>query len=350
MDNLGNKTFKDNKTGEEIKIIDSFENIAILENLQRVDVRKLMDKNLYTEMSTTNNNQEIDPANFFNNQNAYNSLADKIKSISTDNLIDEDIASKMGGDITPTTNESAVYTSSIEDEREELARKYGASVDNISSTNRQNEAFSKLLGEEGAEELPRTQQRHQEPPVWANDDQPVQHIDVKRDDVPNLGNYNVSVNTTTDPIITMFKGVKRNVDFKMSVEISNKIPRLDFIEMMEDSYETSIIDFLAEEFTNKLLDNPQQLKTMISDRIKQVVYGGEIKKKEVIEVRDITTDTPLTKRVIPKVPLNETDKMTEGVKKKSKKVIPHPPSPPEDRVLKEGSLPKKRKITKTNDR
>ena len=35
--NLANKSFKNNKTGEVIKVIDSFENIAVLENKGKED-------------------------------------------------------------------------------------------------------------------------------------------------------------------------------------------------------------------------------------------------------------------------------------------------------------------------
>ena len=80
-----------------------------------------------------------------------------------------------------------------------------------------------------------------------------------------------------DPIITMFKNVKRSKDFSISLEIKNKIPRPDFIEMMEDSYNTSIIDFLAAEFTDNLLKNPQIIEDMIKQKIKEVVYGAEVK-------------------------------------------------------------------------
>ena len=38
--NLANRIFKNNKTGEVVKVIDSFENIAILENKQKLDVTK----------------------------------------------------------------------------------------------------------------------------------------------------------------------------------------------------------------------------------------------------------------------------------------------------------------------
>ena len=84
----------------------------------------------------------------------------------------------------------------------------------------------------------------------------------------------------------MFKGVKRSVDFNISLDIKNKIPRLDFIEMMEDSYETSIIDFLADEFTNELLKNPETIKDMIKSRIRYYVYGEEA----TISVNDQITD------------------------------------------------------------
>ena len=82
-------------------------------------------------------------------------------------------------------------------------------------------------------------------------------------------NYNVE-----DPIITMFRKSKRNVEFKINVEVSDKIPRLDFIEMMEDSYEILMIDFLADEFTNKVLQDPSIIRNKIKDKIKQLVYGA----------------------------------------------------------------------------
>ena len=68
---LSNKTFKNNATGEIVKVIDSFENIAILENKGKADVAQLLNPDLYTE--------QIDVSSFFNTQGAYNNLAEKIK-------------------------------------------------------------------------------------------------------------------------------------------------------------------------------------------------------------------------------------------------------------------------------
>jgi hypothetical protein len=256
---LSNKTFKNNATGEVVKVIDSFENIAVLENKGKADVSQLLNPDLYTE--------QIDVSTFFNTQGAYNSLADKIKNIPTDKIRDD-----IGGEVMinvdgnnsfgakPAMDESAIIMTTEEDERAELARKYGVTTPQ-NDLDKQNQAFAKLLGEE--EEVVQT--------VQVNRDEP--RVETQRPVQP--------VKMVEDPIITMFKNVKRSKDFSISLEIKNKIPRPDFIEMMEDSYNTSIIDFLAAEFTDNLLKNPQIIEDMIKQKIKEVVYGAEVEVKDV---------------------------------------------------------------------
>ena len=41
---------------------------------------------------------------------------------------------------------------------------------------------------------------------------------------------------------------------------------------MEDSYEVSLIDYLAEEFTKKLLENTSDIKEKIKQEITRLVY------------------------------------------------------------------------------
>jgi hypothetical protein len=258
---LANKTFINNITGQSVKVIDTFENIAILDNKQKIDVSQLTDTTLWTP--------DVDPSDFFDNKGAYSSLLEKIKNIPTDNMVDESLADRFGGEVSPATNESAVIMSSEEEERAELARKYGASLDNTDALTKQQQAFSKYLDEDELPPVPAKPNTN----VRVDD---VQQVEVKREyQQPPVQRIEVD-----DPIITMFKKTKRGVNFNFSVDIEDKIPRLDFIEMMEDSYETSIIDFLADEFTNKLLNDPSIIRDSIKDRIKQLVYGGDIPKKE----------------------------------------------------------------------
>jgi len=249
---LSNKTFKNNTTGEIVKVIDSFENIAVLENKGKAEVSQLLNPDLYTE--------QIDVSNFFNTQGAYNSLADKIKNIPVDKIRDDisgEVIINVDGNSSfgakPSMDESAIIMTTEDDERAELAKKYGVTTPQ-NDVDKQNQAFAKLLGEE--EEVVQTVEVNREKPR-VETQRPVQMME--------------------DPIITMFKNVKRSKDFSISLEIKNKIPRPDFIEMMEDSYNTSIIDFLAAEFTDNLLKNPQIIEDMIKQKIKEVVYGVEIK-------------------------------------------------------------------------
>lgn len=263
---LANKTFRNNKTGETIKVIDSFEDIAILENKQKINVRQLMDSNQFTE--------QIDPGSFFNTQGAYNILADKIKNIPTNSMVDEDggVVVNFGDDsFKPAMNESAIIMSNEDDERAELMRKYGAVPDSQNESAKQAAAFDKILNPDAetpvetytppvSQPVVNNMPGHSNPPV-----PPVQRVEVE------------------DPVVTMFKKTKRNVNFSVSIELSDRIPRLDFIEMMEDSYEISIIDFLADEFTNKVLQDPSVIRNSIKDKIKQLVYGGTITKVPVQE-------------------------------------------------------------------
>lgn len=261
--NLTNKVYKNNKTGEVIRVLDSFENIAILENKSKLYVDTLLNTDLYTE--------QIDINTFLNPQGAYASIAESIKSIPLDNIKydDEDINVQLPtNEFTPGTNESAIIMSSEDDERAEIARKYGIENNTQEAVNKQNEAFNKLLGGESNTAT----------------NVPTQKIEVHREGFNQIQQQNTVVNVPIeDPIITMFKNTKRIKDFSISFDIKDKIPRLDFIEMMEDSYNISIIDYLATEFTDKLLKNPQIIENMIRDKIKEMVYKTESKKDNSVE-------------------------------------------------------------------
>lgn len=254
------KKFTSLVDGRIVQIKDVFEDIVILNDNTKVKATRLLDKSFYEEY--------IDPKNFFQNQSLLNTFAQKIKQIPDEmvskmsdndrNILNENLSDP---NFRPSFNEPAILLSDPEIEKEELARKYG--VKNAMSSS-QTEAQKQL---EKFESLLRDPEDNGEQ---------VQRIEVNRDSprVEAVENKEVSnkINQVEDPIITMFKNVKRNKEFKISLDIENKIPRPDFIEMMEDSYNTSIIEFLADEFTNKLLENPDLIRNKIIDEIKKIVY------------------------------------------------------------------------------
>jgi hypothetical protein len=297
---LSNRSFRDNRSGEVVRVIDSFENIAILENKTKIDTRRLLDTNFFTE--------EIDPSRFLDTTSAYSNIFEEIKNLPMNNIPDEDgeirRSTDLDGYVPPAEDDSAVIYTTLDDEREELARKYGMNIDTGNAVSKQNEAFTKILGEESAEaaEIPTV-------PVFQNKAEEVQRIEVIRE-----SDREVLVNdgqVKVDPIVTMFKGVKRSVEFSLDLKLENKIPRLDFIEMMEDSYEKSIIEYLAEEFTSELLKNPATLREIISNKIREMVYEKpkavrkpvqkRVPKPNTVEVEKTGLKKPTVKRkVIPK--------------------------------------------------
>lgn len=312
--NLANKSYRDNRTGEVIKVIDSFENIAILENKTKIDTRRLLDPTQYTEY--------IDPNVFIESasSNAYSSIFESIKSIPTDRLpIDGEInVTTTGNDVyTSVGNDSAIITSDPEDEKAELARKYGI-IDNTSATNKQNEAFAKLLGDD-TEDLPRQQE-------------PVQRVEINRDEKGEVTGSVIVNNTESipyqkqyseqveDPVHTMFKGIKRSVEFYLDLKLENKIPKLEFIEMMEESYDKSIIGFLANDITQEILNNPEYLRASIEAKIRDMVYGSV--KKTATKTTTKRTPRPNTTNRKPtpkkKTEIKE-DLSTKPISKRSRK-------------------------------
>jgi len=281
---LLNKSFKNNQTGEVVRIIDSYQNIAITEKKERIDANRLLDSKYFTEY--------IDPKSFFQDTSTYNLFAEKIKNVDLSKIPDDD--SSFNGNLinmpstngfNPSTNESAVMMYDPEDEKAELMRKYGAT--DTSALTKQNQAFSKILGDDGGEvvqvNVDRTSTVNQ--PVQTS--QPLPQPEV-----------NQRVNFE-DPIITMFKNAKKNVDFSIDLKVEGKIPRIDFIEMMEDSYEISIIEFLADEFTNDLLKNPSKLKMKIISELKKTVYPNQ--KEELVEEEKPVVES-VKSEVKPKAP------------------------------------------------
>lgn len=324
--NLINKEFLEIGSGNVIRIIDVYQNIAVTSEKERIDVRRLTDKKYYIpndgglfEIKSTLSSENmasqpsekkfeikmddhIDPNRFLNNERTYSMFAEAIKSIPEDKIPVEEMEIQMPvskSQFDPiSTNESAIIVDHNYDEKEELMRKYGVSQNqNLEGHNKK---FEKFLTDEPIPESMNTET-----------------LEIKKDrDINIEGDWSRSSipQKQDDPIVTMFRNVKKSVDFKINLEVENKIPRLDFIEMMEDSYETSIIDFFAEEFTKSLLKNPNLIKNKISEEIKKMVYGDQ-KKDIKVSPRKSDRKSPkkvATKRVTKSEKSLTTDKEVEG--------------------------------------
>lgn len=311
------KSYKDNQTGEIVNVVDIYENIAITDKKEKIDVRRLNDNRFYTE--------HINPENFFDSETTYNVFAEKINSIDLSNVPDDSnfsdtgVQIKMSGmdpNFIPSSNESAIVQYDPEDEKRELMEKYGVMPQNNKAVESQAQAFDKILNPEKTQTESQVQVNQNTQQEFNREYQPpVQQVQVE------------------DPIITMFKNVKRKEEFSIVLKVDGMIPRLDFIEMMEDSYEISIIDFLAEEMTKKLLSDPNFIKEKIVDEIKNRVYPEEVK----TETKKSTRKTATKKEEEVKSTIkSKKEEIKEAVKDKA-------PNPPKDRKIVEGENPPKPK-------
>lgn len=317
---LTNKKYLEISSGNIISVKDHFEDIVILENGQKIRLGKLLDKNYYDEY--------IDPASFFSSK-AYDDLAEKIKSIPDAEL------EKIND------NESAIIYVDAKDEMAELEAKAAEiSNKNINDSKRQLEHFKSLLSESDNIDIPINQQENNpNDPFWGISS-PTEQLHFR----PNLNMEQPSIRKSEDPIYTMFRNTKRNIDFLFQFDVEEKIPRLDFIEMMEDSYQTSIIDFLADEFTQKLLKNPNLIKEKISEKIRNLVFNRDSKSKKINKKMEKEKfNNPEENKIEEDLIQDGVSTIPENMKKindiSEKPLNSTPPTPPKDRILKEGQTP-----------
>jgi hypothetical protein len=285
------KIFKNVLTNKENRVISQFEDICILEDKTKVRASDLLDVNKYIELPKINENvgfrgledEVIDPDKFLSLSSNY--ISQTIKSMPEDlvkrAVDDEDV------NIITQTDELSIYNQinetdttisviSEEEAKKELMNKYN--VSNLTeSIGKQKDIFDSLINDN--EDITKTV---------------VQDKNKRIIESPKV------VEIKEDPIVTIFKNIKRVNDFEITISIKNKLPRYDFIEMMEDSYNVSIIDYLSSEFTNELLRNPSIIENTIKEEIKKLVYKPNFKNKDV----DITT-LPKTKTRKPRTKKNK---------------------------------------------
>lgn len=315
---MKNKSYTDLRTEQTFTVKDVFENIAVLDNGDTIAISRLLDKNYYEEY--------IDPATFFNTNSAVNILADKIKSIP------DDVLSKLPErEDAPTqfnSEESAVIMSDPEEEKRLLMEKArGIDNQNINAINKQNSMFSEFLedDEEGLYIIKpvASQQEQYTKETEVKIVEPIGQIRTRENSnnqgvVGNVGNPNYEISSRQaeqNPIISMFKGAKRKDIIKIEISIDELVPRKEFIELMEDSYEVSIIDYLCDEFVDKIIADRTILKSKIREKIEEFVYG----KKEIKQTGSRRSNSVGSKEVTKRTPRNsnkkkESEKVEEAIK------------------------------------
>lgn len=239
MNNLIGREFIDIKSGNRISVSDQFEDVIILNDGNRVSYSRIMDKLYYDEV--------IDPASFLKNSDAFMSLADKIKKI-PDDVINE----STNNDI---DSPAIVYVDPQDEYNEmlEKARKMGESM-GITPNNNVDNIVESIVDNK----------------KYSNNDIPTN---------------NIMNQTQQNPIEVLFSQAKKDTKLTINISFDINIPKKEFINMMEDTYDYSIIDYLSKFYTDKILHDDKTIHNEISKSIKEFVS-----KKKVVN-RKSTTST-----------------------------------------------------------
>lgn len=117
-----------------------------------------------------------------------------------------------------------------------------------------------------------------------NFEQPVQTPSNQNNNIPN------NVYQPESPELALFKKLKRSNKVNFDLKIEEMIPTLEFIRMMNENFETSIIDYVSNQAVEKLLKDASSLKKQIKDQLEILVYGQiqENSKLEEIEEEEET--------------------------------------------------------------
>ena len=110
-------------------------------------------------------------------------------------------------------------------------------------------------------------------------------ISVKQQEYVNENTVqnNSTPNNTNSSGSTLPK-MKKSTKVKINLVLDEMIPKPEAIKNMNDIFETSIIEMLAKEITQELLQNPKNIEAMIVDELERIVYKKKPVKKTVKKV------------------------------------------------------------------
>lgn len=111
----------------------------------------------------------------------------------------------------------------------------------------------------------------------------------------------------------VFSNVKKTEELEISIPFNIKLPKAQKIDVLNDMFESSFIEFIAKKEVENLLKNPNQLISIIEEQLTDwldiTLYGKKkVKKKPIKKIKS----TPLTKIVSKESKLKEN---TETIKK-----------------------------------
>lgn len=270
---MANNIYVDKATGEQVSIINEDTNFYVLNN--SVNIKKDVFNRKYEQQV------EVDPSNFFKTDYSTDPLlniANQIRNLDSSKInesqtggasvkyvqapvILSDTSLPPGGVIKQPQMEGQIVLSAQEKRAmlEQYNREHPGAQMPIPEVKDWDEEERRYLDGDTTIQDPFLIQQAQSKPV------------------------KVIVETKVDPMQMMFKMFKSNYPVKLNVEIQENIPNPTFIGMIQENVETDAIEYYAKLISDKILKDPDKLKTEVYNQLKSIInneLGIEEEKKE----------------------------------------------------------------------
>lgn len=242
-----NKTYIDNSTGEQVRIINEETNFFVLDNSVRIK-KDIFDKKYHESL-------EIDPNSFFAPKYTSNdplvNLANQIKNIDSSKVSEVAGGSQVKYNPPVVLSDNSMSSQAVKQPQVEEA---------IPLTPEQKKAMlEEWRRTQPGAQIPEVQNKDWDDERFLNGDKPIVVQPVKEPE-PKV-----------DPIQMMFKMFKSNYPVKLSVKIEENIPNPTFIGMVQENVEADAVEYYANLISDKILKDPSKLKSEIYDQLKSII-------------------------------------------------------------------------------
>jgi hypothetical protein len=264
MDNLKGRAYIDLTTNAVVTVVDEFKNVVTLNDQRNMRRDRLEDPayfrphdQLLTETTNMYTNNDEVPLNMFDVGSALNqALRSQINTIDTHGVQD------TGDQSRPHTN--ITILDSPFDKGAPIIAPQTMDVDAYINQQAQlsREQAMKQMGGGAINPYPNetVTEGYPQQPYYSTEQQQPRQVE-------------------EDPIVKMFNKTKRNTPFKVELPFEDKLPSAEFMRLMEDSYEESIVEHFTNVFFKKIMEDPTVFKDRIRDEIKIAIYGSIKPKK-----------------------------------------------------------------------
>lgn len=225
-------------TGEKVQILNDSDSVFFeLDN----SVRIKKDVFLRTHDAME---QEIDPTAFFNANSTSNimDIANQLKNIDSTKINENQSGTKV------TYREKPVVLAD------------SSLPNNIQSDNSIAPDMRKQMLDEFRKTMPGAQIPEIQNRNWDDDDEMFLN-----------GNKKINIPEPVNPLDMMFKMFKNNYNITLNLNIEEKIPNPQFIGMVQENVEADAIEYYAKKISDKLLEEPDILKTEIYNQLKKII-------------------------------------------------------------------------------